>query len=388
MSVLWLAASDYSRDYYVVKFPREDPIAVEKLKFEIDVVKRIAHPHVVRYVDDGVYGSLPFLVLEYLPGGDLESVIRGVPMEEGKARSVIAQTLLGLDYLHSMNIVHRDVKPKNLLSDGRGSFKLIDLGTCTFYNRAGRREAIISPGGYTAPEQYRYLSSPQSDVWSAGATLFFLLTGQHPLVALPGYPDARPPKPPDPAIYNRDVSPEMRGVVAKAMAWDPTERFLTAREMLEAVEGTYRPRAREAGRPVLEVMGKVIEVDRPILRFGRLEKRGEMTGVYREEDGVKGGWVHVEKYGDVIEVRVHDPYNWISRRHFEIFEKGGKWFIRDLGSLNRTAIRVKGEVKEIWAGYKVEGKPFELSDNALIYVAYGSSLSSPPYITLSFRLGR
>ncbi|MEM2550197.1 MAG: FHA domain-containing protein, partial [Nitrososphaerota archaeon] len=98
-----------------------------------------------------------------------------------------------------------------------------------------------------------------------------------------------------------------------------------------------------------------------------------------------GEKVKVLKSGDVMEVRVQDPYNWISRRHFEIFREGGKWFIKDLGSLNRTAVHTRGSLREIWSGHRVEGPPLELGDKALIHVAYGSSLNAPPYIVVTFR---
>ena len=121
--------------------------------------------------------------------------------------------------------------------------------------------------------------------------------------------------------------------------------------------------------------------------FGRMT--GSIYGTMSEDVGgvsiMPRESVKVIRKDDTIEVRVYDPYKWISRNHFEIFEKNGKWYFRDLGSLNRSAVRSKGELKEIWAGYRKESPEYELGKRAMIYVAYGSSLSNPPYMVLTFK---
>ncbi len=388
MGTVWLArvreGQLEGRDV-VVKLPNEDSVSIDKLNFEINILQSISHPHIISFMDSGFYGNLPFLVEEYVKGSSLDLVAAGKPLDESEAKKHVIETLLALDYIHSRNIVHRDVKPKNLLVKEDGKItKLIDFGTCTYFNKVGLSEAVISPGGYTAPEQHFRTTSPQADIWSVGAVFFFLLTGQNPAIALPGYPNTRCP-PPDPRKFNSDVSNETAEVIMKAMAWDPSERFLSAREMIDAIEKYTLPEEGVKDVPVLEVMGEKIEIDAPILRFGRLHEGSGTTTSSEDMEVGKGGRVKVVRSGDVIEVWISDPYNWISRRHFEIFEKNGKWFIKDLGSLNRTAVRTRGMLKEIWAGYKVEGEPFELGEKAIIYVAYGSSLQAPPYLTITFR---
>jgi serine/threonine-protein kinase len=392
MSQVWLAEPLTSRygapqTRVVVKVANNSPIAVEKLRFESEVLRMLNHPHLVSYVDSGVAGNLPFLVMEYIPGRDLESAYSAMPLDERDAKKLTIELLLALDYLHGLNIVHRDVKPKNLLQQQTfPDVKLIDLGTSAFFNRVGLREAVISPGGYTAPEQYRSTSSPQADIWSAGATLFFLLTGQHPIVDMPGYPNVQT-RPPDPSKFKRDVSEETRKIIHKAMNWDPLQRYLSAREMISDLDrGVVSEESLEV--PVLEVMGVKIRLEAERLVFGRLVP-SQGTGTSITSSAVSeyslADRVNVVRHGDYMEVFVKDPFNWISRRHFEIYRMGGKWYIRDLGSLNRTAVLSGGQLREIWRGYKEPGPPFELGERALIYVAYGSSLSSQPYIVVSFR---
>ncbi|MGC8988160.1 protein kinase domain-containing protein [Infirmifilum sp.] len=373
MSEVWLA--DSSQGSVAVKISASNPTAMEKLIFERQILKELRHEHVVAYVDEGEQRGLPFLVMEYVPGASIEQLVRS-PLDEKEARAVAVGVLLALDYIHARNVIHRDVKPKNVLARDNHIRKcvLIDFGTAAFYNVSGIKEAVISPGGYTAPEQYNFRSSPQADIWSVGALLFYLLTARHPQQAMPGYPQRPPPTPISVRMFNRDVSEEMETVVRKAMAWNPSERYLSAREMIEAIEGIAPEVARE-DIPILEVMGTRIRIDADRLIFGRLTEESEEKVV-------------VEREGDAIYVKVADPYKWISRMHFEIFRSGGKWYIRDLGSLNRTAVQTKGRTVEVWAAPRVESQAVELGDKAVIYIAYGSSPSNQPYVVASFRYGK
>jgi len=368
MGEVWLAR-DYKDNRVAIKIPTIDSEGIKRLKFEIDLLAKLNHDHVVKYVSSFEVSGIPILVMEYAKGTNLELNASGKPLEENEALARTVQILLAVDYLHSMGVIHRDIKPKNVIVGSESSYlKLIDLGTATYFHQAGITAAVISPGGYTPPEQFRFTASPQGDIWSAGATLYFMLTGQHPALSMPGYPDVRCP-PPDPRKWNKDVSESTAKIVTKALMWDPTERFSSAKEMIMAIEGkapSYRPEV-----PVLEIFSKSIPIETPRLVFGRGEGISEKVMVIRESD--------------TTYVYIQDPYKWISRRHFEIFEKGGRWYIRDLGSLNRTAVRYGGVVKEIWVGYRRPSPEIELPRESMIYVAYGSSLSNQAYVVLTFR---
>lgn len=384
MSDVYLATSP-SKSNLVIKISKSDPVSVTKLRYEIEVLSQLNHYHVVSYVDEGTIGATPFLVLEFLDGLNVDGLCRRRRLDEREAKKVVEQVLLALDYIHSMGVVHRDVKPKNVIAPmDLFPVKLIDFGTSTYFNRAGVKEIVYSPGGYTAPEQFNGLSSPQADIWSAGALLFFLLTGQPPQLVMPGYPRQKYPAPPDPGKFNQDIGDETRRVVMKAMSWDPCERYLSARDMIMALEGEERQQPSDV--PVLEVLGEEIRLEAPVIRFGRLAEEEGQTGVEGYSRAELKKKVVVERRGDVMEIKVFDPYKWISRNHFEIFYRGGKWYIKDLGSLNRTAVRVEGQMIEVWKGRGVESQPVELGKKTLIYVAYGSSLSQPPYLVLTFRV--
>ncbi len=381
MAEVWLAevqeASSSIPARVAVKVAKPEPPAVEKLLFEQRVLSDLRHENIPSLFDKGSYNGRPFIAVEYVEGANLESIVQSSPLEENVARKLIAQLLIALDYIHSLNIVHRDVKPKNIIVHPERLFplKLIDFGTATYYNKAGIRDAVISPGGYTAPEQFRFMSSPQSDIWGAGAVLFYMLTGRHPAEVLEGYPSKPPLKPIDPRMYNKDVSDELARIVLKAMEWDPLFRYLSAREMLMDIEGI---REEYPDVPVLEVMGYRVKLDEPVVRFGRMEWREPTPPKER---------VRVTREGGVIYIEVYDPFNWISRQHFEITYRGGAWFIRDLGSLNRTAVLTRGRLIELSIAPRVEGPLVELGDRAIIYVAYGPSLNNPPYMIVTFRRG-
>lgn len=375
---------------YVAKIPNDLSTSINKLLFERDLLKNLLHEHLIKYIDSGVVAmgpkNLPALVVEYSEGSTLDRIVSKNPMDEKRAKVMLTKLLIAVDYISSRNIVHRDIKPKNILlrEDDLKFLKLLDFGTAAFFNTSGVREAVISPGGYTPPEQYNYTFSVQGDIWSSAATCFFALTGRNPDTAMPGYPH-RPTNPPDVRKFNRDVSDNFATVLMRAMHWNPLERFSTAKEMIEALDKGIAEVPEEG--PILEVFGTKIKIDCSRVIFGRISEEIQQQttmGSISNISNMPSEKIKVVKGADVMEIYVFDPYRWISRRHFEIFERGGEWFFRDLGSLNRSAILVGDSPVEVWAGYKKESKPFKLGKKAMIYVAYGTP-GNPPYVTLTFK---
>jgi serine/threonine protein kinase len=165
------------------------PEILARFRREIDIVSRLEHPNLVRALDVIQTRAHWYLVLEYIPGQDLAAVVkeRG-PLPIGEAVDYIIQAARGLEYAHERNIVHRDVKPTNLLRTPEGQIKVTDLGLARFVteddhdneNKLTMRGACLGTPEFMAPEQAEDARSvgPRSDLYSLGATLFHLLTGE------------------------------------------------------------------------------------------------------------------------------------------------------------------------------------------------------------------
>jgi serine/threonine protein kinase len=162
--------------------------ALARFKREIEIVSRLEHPNVVHAIDVLQTRTHLYLVLEYVAGKDLGAHVkeRG-PLPIHEAVDYALQAAKGLHYAHSQGIVHRDLKPANLLLTPDGVVKLVDLGLAKLY--AGSAEILTTKGlclgtpEYMAPEQAEdaHGAGPYSDLYSLGATLFHLLTGQLPV---------------------------------------------------------------------------------------------------------------------------------------------------------------------------------------------------------------
>lgn len=392
MGYVWLARDLLSDEEVIIKEPKQFAAAIQKITFEVKLLSMLRHRNIVGYLDHFSLNNVSILVEEYVRGPSLHDVVKKEgPLDEVEAVFILSQLLLAADYIHSHNVIHRDIKPRNILVDEDlrpETAKLIDFGTATYYNVAGINEIVFSQGGYTAPEQYYRRPLPQSDIWSIMATGFYLLTGKDPTVLIgQEYYKYGMRASADPGLLRRDLSDHIRRVIEKGMRWNVLDRYLTAREAFDELTGhAYR-----VDQPVLEVMGIVVPIKTPRLIFGRkpATSRGEtyIEPAGREVIADDPKKVVVIEHGDVTFVGVYDPYRWISSYHFEIAYYGGSWCIRDLGSTNRTAVITRAGIREIWVGRRTPGPCYPLEDRAIILVAYGSSINNTPYVTVVFRRG-
>lgn len=388
----WLAKDTLANQRVIMKTARKkdtpsaDNLNVEKLEFEMEVLRLLAHKNIVRVVDELVIENDPLLVLEFIQGEVLEKAAAGKPMGEDRVTEMAKQLLEAIDYIHSMNLIHRDIAPKNIFASK--PLKLIDFGASKFfYSQAAKPEAVVSPGGYTAPEQYRFASSPQGDLWSVGATIFYACTGQPPLLALGNYPHASTPA--DPWRFNRKVGEELRQLVLKATQADPTKRFATAMEMLTVLERGRAPTPKSQTRLVIKNEEIALESESIILgRNERFEKSKDNTTVSASRPGLMVATqdkCEFAREGDAVILKIPDPLCYVSRKHAEIFHGAGGWYVRDLGSLNKTAIYSNGVWTELWKRQGERSQPVRLSGGEWISLAYDAKLG--PYITALFRVG-
>ena len=165
-----------------------DPTHWQRVQREAQAVAMLDHPNIVRAFDLDREGGIHFLVMEYIDGASLQYLVdsRGqLPID--RAVNFVAQSALGLEHAHQNGLVHRDVKPSNLMLDWAGTVKLLDLGLARFsrapdnVNTAGDSKTVLGTADYLAPEQARSSQvDARADVYALGAVAYFLLTGKAP----------------------------------------------------------------------------------------------------------------------------------------------------------------------------------------------------------------
>lgn len=222
---------------------------VEEFLNEMRVVGRLDHPNIVRATDAGEHNGTYFLVMEFVPGLDVSSLLRRTgPLAIADACEITRQAAIGLAFAHKNRLVHRDVKTSNLLFTARGRIKLLDLGLATI--STGAEDTKLSnesgPRGtadYMAPEQWQKSDNvtAKADLYSLGCTLFKLLTGSPPFRPLPqgitSLQQAHATLPiPAMSQFRQDVPIEIERLLSDLLAKDPDDRPASAQAVATTLE--------------------------------------------------------------------------------------------------------------------------------------------------------
>src|ERR671919_474550 len=262
----------------------EDPEVVDRFRAEARAAARLTHPNVVAVHDWGSEDDHTYyMVMEYVAGTDLRDVLvsRG-KVEPAQAAEIVASVCEALSIAHSVGLVHRDVKPENILMARNGTVKVADFGIAAI---AGSN--VTLPGAipgtlrYLAPEQAEGTEATKaSDIWAAGAVLAELLTGMPPLhgsgaelLRRRALEEVEPPSKVDPSVPE-----ELDEVVLKACARLPEARYLDAADMGEALR-SIAVRSLEEAAPLAslldQVTGEVRLPDMEPTTHSRRHKRGK-----------------------------------------------------------------------------------------------------------------
>lgn len=229
----------------VLPINKATPQAIANFTREIRTQAQLDHPNLVRAFDAGHDGSVHFLVTEFVAGTDLRKLVRSQgPLTMQLAASVVMQASQGLAHAHALNLVHRDVKPGNILVTPEGSAKVSDLGLAGFLHEADadpRAGKIVGTADYLAPEiiQNPTEVTPLSDIYSMGCTLYYAICGKVPFPGGTTKEKARRhcgETPWHPRRFNPDISEEFVEVIADMMEKDPKERIQTAQEIVNRLK--------------------------------------------------------------------------------------------------------------------------------------------------------
>src|SRR4051812_6574559 len=224
-----------------------DPVLVERFRREATAIASLNHANVVVIYDHGIADGQPFIAMEYVAGRTLKQIIRdAAPLPPGDAALYARQALDGLAAAHAMGIVHRDVKPQNLLVRDDGTLKVADFGVARSADETmlTQHGSVIGTAEYISPEQARgELASPRSDLYSLGVVLYEMLTGELPFSGEAPLAIANQHVlDPAPSVLERNpaVPPHLARVVQRALDKEPSLRYASA-EAMRAALGDDRP---------------------------------------------------------------------------------------------------------------------------------------------------
>ncbi|MEM7343341.1 MAG: protein kinase [Chloroflexota bacterium] len=223
---------------------QDDADYLERFEREAQAIAKLDHPNIVTVYRFGEVDGLLYIAIKYIEGNDFSEELAAYRQKESRptletAINIIGQVCSALDYAHEQGIIHRDVKPGNMLLDKEGRLFLTDFGLALF-TEVGTQGQIFGSPHYISPEQA--ISSagvvPQSDIYAVGVILYETFTGKVPFeakdtleVAMKHVSDP----PPSPHEINPDIDPMLEAVILKALAKDPEDRYQSGAHLMEAL---------------------------------------------------------------------------------------------------------------------------------------------------------
>jgi serine/threonine protein kinase len=203
---------------------------IEAFLSEAQTVARLAHPHIVRVLDFAIQEGTTYLVMEYAPGGTLRAQYpKGAQLALATIAGYVRQVADALYHAHTQRLIHRDVKPENMLLNAHSDVLLSDFGIATLSHssRSQSTADVVGTAAYMAPEQFLGKPRPASDQYALGIVVYEWLTGSRPFqgsfLEISGQHLHVPP--PSMRAQRPDLPPEVEAVVLRALAKDPHDRF-------------------------------------------------------------------------------------------------------------------------------------------------------------------
>jgi serine/threonine-protein kinase len=260
-------------------FPSDEmEMLLKRFEREAKSLGRLSHPNIVGVIDYGDYEGLPYLVMVYLSGGTLKDRL-GKPLPWRDAIQMIIPIAHALEYVHSQNIINRDVKPSNILMTETGQPMLTDFGLVKLFGQQEKDTTSLTSSGtglgtpdYMAPEQWTGEPTAQSDLYSLGVVLYEMITGHRPYTAdtpagvlLKQATESLPL----PKQYVPDLPKDVESVLLRALAKEPKDRYTDMHIFIEELQSLL------AGREVIASTFKTSRL------------REQMTGTVKRASNVE-----------------------------------------------------------------------------------------------------
>lgn len=268
MALVYLGEDPKTRQLVALKLlppsAAADEESLRRFQREARACAALDHPNIVRAFAVGQEGKVHYLVMEFVDGKTLHEVVQAEgPLEIHRACDFARQAALGLQHAHEAGLIHRDIKPGNLIVDARGTVKILDLGLARFLGEAegGGSEEVLTKGvigtpDYLAPEQTRdsHGVDIRADIYGLGGSLYFALTGRPPFgeegTAARKLQWQLTHDPYPIHMFRPEVPEELVAILGKMLAKDLRQRYQKPAEVAEALEPWTHPEAvTESGRP-------------------------------------------------------------------------------------------------------------------------------------------
>lgn len=247
MGIVYKAHDRDLDDFVAIKTLRgealsADPTLLDRFKQEIRLARKITHANILRTHDLGETGGLRYLSMEFVKGITLKHLVEQDQLLPIPAALRIAkQMCAGLAAAHEVGVIHRDIKPQNILIEPTGGLKIMDFGIARLTEDRGMTATgtVVGTPDYMSPEQARGVALDfRSDIYSMGVVLYEVFTGELPFegdsplaVVLKHVQE----KPPSPQAKNPRIDPKIAAIILKCMQKDPADRYQTVNELYEAL---------------------------------------------------------------------------------------------------------------------------------------------------------
>lgn len=272
---------------------------LKRFQREVEAAARLSHPNIVTAFDAGVHEGMHYLVMQYVCGKDLAAIVKADgPLTPDQAIDYLLQTARGLEHAHQLGIVHRDVKPGNLLLDVNGQIKILDMGLARLdyvghlksaEENITRTGTIMGTVDYMAPEQAMNtrLADHRADIYSLGCTLYYLLTGAPPYAGetmMERLVAHRERPIPSLRALRADVPAALDRSFQRMMAKQPADRYPALDELIADLEAAQKPGAAPEVPRMPQMAPATADPD--LLSFlGSLEPQSVATKKIRGQSG-------------------------------------------------------------------------------------------------------